>query len=185
MRAMRLPKEAFLALAALGWADGELDENEGIALLRAARSSGIEGDDLAQIEAATRENTSLGALPISRMTRGDRTLTYALAVWLVRLDGVVTPEEKTSLRDPGEHPGAPRRRSHPGLRRGLRGRLAAGGRPPRALRLQGRSRGACGPSWATSMASNPRSPVPVSVPRPPLLVLVDVVGAPVKAGSRK
>jgi hypothetical protein len=101
MRAMRLPKEAFLALAALGWADGELDENEGIALLRAARSSGIEGDDLAQIEAATRENTSLGALPISRMTRGDRTLTYALAVWLVRLDGVVTPEEKTSLRTLG------------------------------------------------------------------------------------
>jgi uncharacterized membrane protein YebE (DUF533 family) len=98
---MRLPKEAFLALAALGWADGELDENEGIALLRAARSSGIEGDDLAQIEAATRENTSLGALPISRMTRGDRTLTYALAVWLVRLDGVVTPEEKTSLRTLG------------------------------------------------------------------------------------
>lgn len=101
MRAMRLPKEAFLALAALGWADGELDENEGIALLRAARSSGIEGDDLAQIEAATRENTSLGALPISRMTRGDRVLTYALAVWLVRLDGVVTPEEKTSLRTLG------------------------------------------------------------------------------------
>lgn len=101
MRAMRLPKEAFLALAALGWADGELDENEGIALLRAARSSGIEGDDLAQIEAATRENTSLGALPLSRMTRGDRTLTYALAVWLVRLDGVVTPEEKTSLRTLG------------------------------------------------------------------------------------
>ena len=98
---MQLPKEAFLALAALGWADGELDEKEGAALLRAAREGGLGGEGQTEVEAAVRSRVELGSLPVSRMGRGDRALTYALAVWLVRLDGVVTPEEKMSLRTLG------------------------------------------------------------------------------------
>jgi uncharacterized membrane protein YebE (DUF533 family) len=98
---MRLPKEAFLALAALGWADGQLDENEGVALLRAAREAGLSEGELEEIKGATEARVELGALPVSRMSRADRVLTYALAVWLIRLDGVVTTEEKMSLRTLG------------------------------------------------------------------------------------
>lgn len=104
---MHLPKESFLALAALGWADGNLDADEGAALLRAARESGVAGDDLAEIEQATRAPVSLDALPVAGLTRAARAFTYALAVWLVRLDGVVTTEEKESLAALGNALGLP------------------------------------------------------------------------------
>ena len=44
---MKLPKESFLALAAIGWVDGSLQKVEATGLLRAAKEAGVEGDDLA------------------------------------------------------------------------------------------------------------------------------------------
>src|SRR5260221_9611356 len=47
---MDLPKQSFLALAAIGWVDGSLQRVEAVGLLRAAKQAGIGGDDLAEIE---------------------------------------------------------------------------------------------------------------------------------------
>ena len=50
---MKLQQEAFVALAAVAWADDRISRGEGIGLLRAAQAAGLEGDDLAAVEKAT------------------------------------------------------------------------------------------------------------------------------------
>jgi uncharacterized membrane protein YebE (DUF533 family) len=99
---MTLPKDCFLALAAVGWADGNLDENEAAALLRTAREMGLPPQAIEEIEEAIRQRGPLTLLSSTELGRFDRVLTYALATWLARLDGVVTPEEKDSLRTLGD-----------------------------------------------------------------------------------
>ena len=51
----RLPKESFLALAAIGWADGSLQRIEKAGLLRAAQECGLEGADYPRGGGARRE----------------------------------------------------------------------------------------------------------------------------------
>jgi hypothetical protein len=95
--ALDLPKDALLALAAVAWADGTLDKDEGDALLRVAREAGLAPDEIAELEEATRAPFPLAKLSTAQLSRGARVLVYALATWLARLDNVVTPEEKDSL----------------------------------------------------------------------------------------
>ena len=94
-----LPKEAFIALVALTWADGSVRPREKTGLLGAAASCGIAGDDLSDIEAALATETKLEGFVPGDMRDWDRLLTYAVAVWLARLDGVQSTEESDLLRD--------------------------------------------------------------------------------------
>ncbi len=94
-----LPKEAFLALAALGWADGSMRKNERSGLARAAKECGLAGDDLAAVEAALETETKLTEFVPGDMTEWQRLLTYALGVWLTRLDGIQSSDEHSSLAD--------------------------------------------------------------------------------------
>lgn len=105
--ALSLPKDALLALAAVGWADGNLDAEEAKALVRTAKESGLAPDELAEIEAATKQKLAIADVTTVLLTRKDRVLTYALATWLARLDGVVTPEERESLVQLGDRMGLP------------------------------------------------------------------------------
>jgi hypothetical protein len=98
-----LPKETFLALAAIGWADGSLQRVEAAGLLRAARECGIEGDDLAEIErAAKTRDTTLDGVHLGGMSRWKQVLTYALASWFAALDGVVSTSEHETLVKVGD-----------------------------------------------------------------------------------
>lgn len=99
---MKLTKQSFLALAAIGWVDGSLQKVEATGLLRAAREAGIEGKDLEEIEQATKNQTSLDGLDLSGMTQWDQVLTYALASWLSQVDGVVSTSEGDLLRELGD-----------------------------------------------------------------------------------
>jgi len=99
---MKLPKQSFLALAAIGWADGSLQPVEATGLMRAAREAGIAGDDLAEVEHAVTNKTTLDAIDVSSLGPGDRVLTYALAAWFAQLDGVVTTSEKGPLAELGD-----------------------------------------------------------------------------------
>lgn len=96
--AIKLPKQSFLALAAVAWSDGRYQKNEGAALLRAAKECGVEGGDLTALEAATKQRTDLAAFEPGDLTEWDKVLTYALAAWIALLDGVVSTEEHESLR---------------------------------------------------------------------------------------
>lgn len=94
---MKLPKQAFLALAAIGWADGALQRIEATGLLRAAKEAGLSADDLGEVEKATKAKIGLDTLELSGLTQWDQVLTYALAAWFAQVDGVVSTSEGVTL----------------------------------------------------------------------------------------
>lgn len=95
--ALHLPKDSFIALAAVAWADGTLGDDEARALLRVARETGLSEADVAEIERATATPIGLDQLKTTALSRGDRVIVYALASWLAHIDDVVTDEERASL----------------------------------------------------------------------------------------
>ncbi|MBI2394318.1 MAG: TerB family tellurite resistance protein [Deltaproteobacteria bacterium] len=97
-----LSREVFVALCAIGWADGALDREEAEGILRAAAEAGMKDEDLRHIEEATRAPQALEALDPKMLTRVERMFVYATAVWLARLDGHVDPGERAALRRLGD-----------------------------------------------------------------------------------
>lgn len=102
-----LKPNAFLALAAVGWADGNLDATEGQGLLSAAAKYGMAGSDLAAIEQAIRSPVTIADVDTMGMSRGERAITFALATWMAHLDGVVTASESATLILLGDRLGIP------------------------------------------------------------------------------
>ncbi len=94
--ATNLTKEAFVALAGLAWADGDLRGGEREGLLKAA--SGLGEEDLGAVKAALESKSDLRSFAPGDMTEWERTLTYAIGCWLARLDGVVSTEEHEAMR---------------------------------------------------------------------------------------
>lgn len=92
-----LPVEVFLMLLAVGWADGSLDPQERDAVLHAARASGVEPTDFADIERAAETPVELGAVDISRLSRRDRFYVYAMARWIAAVNGTITEHEDAML----------------------------------------------------------------------------------------
>jgi uncharacterized membrane protein YebE (DUF533 family) len=101
MSAHRLGRDVFLTLAAIGWADGNLDPDEADAIVRTALEEGLEIDEIAEIERATKAPVDLETLDISRLTKADRLFVYAVASWMTRLDGVVDDRELAALEKLG------------------------------------------------------------------------------------
>ncbi len=58
--AVKLNRDIFMALAAIGWADGRLDPDEADAIVRAAVEAGLDLEAIEEIENATRERIDLG-----------------------------------------------------------------------------------------------------------------------------
>jgi uncharacterized tellurite resistance protein B-like protein len=99
---MTLAKESFLALAAIGWADGSLQKIEAAGLLRAAKECGLSEESVAAVEKATKEKVTLEGLELSGLSPWDQVLTYALASWIAQVDGVVSTSEHTTVRELGD-----------------------------------------------------------------------------------
>jgi uncharacterized tellurite resistance protein B-like protein len=95
---MALATRSFLALAAVGWADGSLQRIEATGILRAAKEWGIAEHDLVEIETAVKtKSTTIDDLELGGMSQWDQVMTYALAAWLAQLDGVVSNDENSVL----------------------------------------------------------------------------------------
>ena len=101
-RKTRLGRDVYLALAAVGWADGHLDQDEADAIVRTALEEGLELEDIAEIEKATKNPIDLGVIDRKNMSKEDRLFVYAVASWIARLDGVVTSAEQDMLARLGE-----------------------------------------------------------------------------------
>ena len=111
--AIKLNRDIFLALAAIGWADGRLDQEEADAIVRAAVEAGLELDQIEEIEAATRERIDLGTIDRSSLSKEDRLFVYGIACWIAKLDNEVTEEEGAALAALAERLGIPERpRAH-------------------------------------------------------------------------
>jgi uncharacterized membrane protein YebE (DUF533 family) len=109
MNETRFGTDVFVALAAIGWADGQLDADEADAIVRAAADEGLSLEEIAAIEESTRQRVDLGVIDRSAMSKDDRLFVYAVACWIARLDGRVTPAESDALAKLGERLGIPER----------------------------------------------------------------------------
>ncbi len=98
----KLGRDVYIALAAVGWADGQLDEEEADAIVRTALEEGLELDEIQEIEEATKEPIDIGVIDRKNMSKEDRLFVYAVASWMTRLDGTVSSEETDALRKLGE-----------------------------------------------------------------------------------
>jgi len=98
----RLGRDVYIALAAVGWADGNLDQDEADAIVRTALEEGLDITEIAEIEAATKERVDLGVIDRKNLSKEDRLFVYAVACWLTRLDGVVSVAESQALDRLGE-----------------------------------------------------------------------------------
>lgn len=93
----RLGRDVFLALAAIGWADGKLDQEEADAIVRTAVEEGLEIEEIEEIEKATKEPLDIGTIDRSNMSKADRLFVYAVAAWMTRLDGTRDEAEVAAL----------------------------------------------------------------------------------------
>src|SRR5437588_10327861 len=91
---MKLGKDVFMALAAIGWSDDKVEKGEADAIVHAARECGIEGAELDAVKQATQQKVELSAIKSMTLEPEERLFVYAMATWLARVDGVVMPEEK-------------------------------------------------------------------------------------------
>lgn len=92
----------YVALAAVGWADGKLDQEEADGIVRAALDEGLELEEIAEIEAATKNPIDLGVIERKGLSKEDRLYVYGVASWIARLDGVVSDAEKAALKKLGD-----------------------------------------------------------------------------------
>ena len=98
----RLGRDVFIALAAVGWADGKLDQEEADAIVRTALEEGLELDEIAEIEEATKHPTDIGVVDRKNLSKEDRLFVYGVASWIARMDGVVTDSESSVLLKLGD-----------------------------------------------------------------------------------
>ena len=104
---LKLSRDSFLAITAVAWADGLLRAKETKALLRAAKECGLDEQDMAAVEAAAREGVSLEGVNLEGLTGWEKAVTYAIAYWLAKVDGVVNTEELSHLKQLGARLGLP------------------------------------------------------------------------------
>ncbi len=102
MSAFRLGRDVFIALAAVGWSDGKLDADEADAIVRTALEEGLELDEIAEIEKATKAPVDMSVVDRASLTKADRLFIYAVASWMIRLDGIVDSRELDALRRLGD-----------------------------------------------------------------------------------
>jgi len=104
----RLGRDVYIALAAVGWADGKLDQNEADAIVRAALDEGLELEEIGEIEKATKNPVDL-AVAEKGLSKEDRLYVYGIARWIARIDGVVSAAEEAALQKLGDQLKVPER----------------------------------------------------------------------------
>src|SRR3954449_8400220 len=102
MSEQRLGRDVYIALAAVGWADGKLDQEEADAIVRTALEEGLDIDEIAEIEEATKSPIDIGVIDRKNLSKEDRLFVYGVASWITRLDGVVSAAEQTALDKLGD-----------------------------------------------------------------------------------
>src|SRR6187397_3541796 len=93
----KLGRDVYIALAAIGWSDGQLDEEEADAIVRTALEEGLELEEIEEIEEATKQPIDMGVIDRSHLSKEDRLFVYAVASWMTRLDGKMTAGELDAL----------------------------------------------------------------------------------------
>jgi tellurite resistance protein len=102
-----LGRDVYLALAAVGWADGQLTTEAADAIVRTALEEGLSFEDVAAIEEATKTPKPVGDVNRMNMSKADRLYVYAVASWIAALDGHVSENEQKALAQLADALGVP------------------------------------------------------------------------------
>ena len=102
-----LGRDVYLALAAVGWADGQLTAAAADAIVRTALEEGLELDEIAEIDAATKSPIDLGVVDRMNMSKADRLYVYAVASWIAQIDGDTSDKKLGALAKLGSELGVP------------------------------------------------------------------------------
>lgn len=90
-------KNVYLALAAVGWADGNLDTDEADAIAKLALEDGLDLEEVGALERKIHEPIAITSVDLSGLPPKDRCFVYAVAAWLATLDGELAAEENATL----------------------------------------------------------------------------------------
>ncbi len=97
-----LPKECFLTFASIVYADGQIRKGELEGFRRAALAYGLSEDELADIESRAKEGVFLDDIDLPELSDWQGALTYAFAVWIAKVDGIINKEENDLLSAIGD-----------------------------------------------------------------------------------
>ena len=86
-------------------ADGRFQKRELEGLRRAARLHGLSEEQLARIESRAQQETAISRLEFPELSDFEKALTYAFAVWIAKVDGIINREENEMLKQLGERLG--------------------------------------------------------------------------------
>lgn len=98
----KLGLDVYIALAAIGWADGDLDPEEADAIVRTAMEEGLELAEVEELEKATKSRVEIGEIDRRGMSKEDKLFVYAVASWMTWLDGDVSEAEVAALKKLGD-----------------------------------------------------------------------------------
>ncbi len=87
------------------YADGEIRRGELEGFRRAPQLYGISAEDLAAIEARAQDGLTLNDIDLPELSDWQSALTYAFAVWVAKVDGVINKEENELLSALGDRLG--------------------------------------------------------------------------------
>lgn len=92
-----LGRDVYLALAAVAWADGFLDDEDSEAILKVATEDGLPPETINQIRGEISHRVPLASIASDSLCPEDRMFVYAVASWMARLDGAVSRNETQAL----------------------------------------------------------------------------------------
>lgn len=104
--------DVYVALAAVGWADGQLTREAADAILRTASEEGLDLNQLARIEDAVKTPVDVGVVERMNMSKSDRLYVYAVASWIAALDGPPSAAAQEALDKLGAALGVPEAPRH-------------------------------------------------------------------------
>lgn len=97
-----LPVESFLTLASIVYADGEVRRGELEGFQRAAKAYGISDEELASVETRAKEGLTLEDIALPELSDWQSALTYAFAIWVAKVDGIINKDENELLGKLGD-----------------------------------------------------------------------------------
>ena len=104
--------DVYIALAAVGWADGQLTRGAADAILRTAAEEGLDIDSLQKLEEAVKRPVDVGVVDRMNMSKSDRLFVYAVASWIATLDGEASTRTQEALSQLGGALGVPEAPRH-------------------------------------------------------------------------
>jgi uncharacterized membrane protein YebE (DUF533 family) len=99
--------DVYVALAAVGWADGQLTREAADAILRTASEEGLDINALSKIEEAVQKPVDVGVVDRMNMSKSDRLYVYAVASWIAAIDGPPSDAAQDALAKLGVALGVP------------------------------------------------------------------------------